>query len=329
MRIGHGIKLSWISAFARPCIFLSRAGLTLILSFWSVNLYAQESGTTFGSTACSDSNSCLNSIVQNTYFALQKVNALPTALRNLSLMALSLNTHDNGQTTSQLQNYFAKYGNSVLTTIDAQMKLQPNLNIDLFANGDKTQFQPTQSPKILKTIPYLNDLAYSTLLGQPPAPQASGVAQSPYNYIKNIGGVTIQHAVPEMSWSGGGDPSKVTRYVSYYNTTMAIQSFNSYVMSRLYVENQKQNLSDTMQQNLMNQATTSTWFTEIGAEELGKVLRQLLMFQSQSYVLLNQLVRLQKELLSAQIMTNSLLILNNQANEDVLVAKAQGIRPTG
>jgi hypothetical protein len=80
---------------------------------------------------------------------------------------------------------------------------------------------------------------------------------------------------------------------------------------------------------LVTQAGNATWLKNIAAEEIGIVLREILVFQSQSYVLLTQLVQTQKQLLTATVMSNTLMIQNNRQNEAYLAAKAQGVTPSG
>lgn len=276
----------------------------------------------FGKNSCNNLVTCLQATMQNTFFALQKLNRMPTALRNLSLMALSLNKPDNSEQTAEMQNYFAKYGNAVLTLIKDQREFQETTYVDFFAHGDNTLMQPKDNPKILETLMNANDLAYESILGKPPFPKAKEVDKAPYNYFKNASGLTIPHVMPG-NWSGPQPDND--RYKAYYNSTMAIQSYNGYMLSKLLVENQKKSVANKMQQKLMNLASTSTWFSKIATQELGKVLRQNLMFQSQSYLLLSELVQTQRQLLYAQLMTNTLLIINNNNTEGVLVARAQGV----
>jgi hypothetical protein len=63
------------------------------------------------------------------------------------------------------------------------------------------------------------------------------------------------------------------------------------------------------------------------SEKIGYVLRQILLYQSQTFVLMTQIVQLQKQMVSAQVMTNATLVAVNQVNERVLAADAQGVQP--
>lgn len=108
---------------------------------------------------------------------------------------------------------------------------------------------------------------------------------------------------------------------------MAVESFNAFILSSQLVDAQKGAPLSEAQVKLIAQASGSDWAKQVATEELGKVLRQILLFQSQTYVLLSDLIQTQKQLLTAQVMNNALLIITNQNNETILVSKAQGVRP--
>lgn len=284
--------------------------------------------TTVGQTACTNNMVCLNSIVQNTYQTLQRVNNLPNYLHNLNVLTQSWLTPDKSDTTSQMQAGFATLGAQIVAINNTQNsdQLQTQLAADLFANGDVTAFTtPPGYPKILRNMPYVNDLSFTSLLGKPLIPKAANAANAPYNYLKNASGININHLIPGVNWQG--PRQDIDRYAIYYATTMAIQSFNGYVLSQLYADYQNGSLFTPTQMKLISQASSSSWIAEIASEELGKVLRQMLMFQSQTYVLLSQLIQTERQLLAAQVLNNSLTILSNQTDESIMVSKAQGIRP--
>jgi hypothetical protein len=110
----------------------------------------------------------------------------------------------------------------------------------------------------------------------------------------------------------------------YYNTVMAAESFNGYVLANQYAESQTNNGLSQAQLSLVTQASSSDWIANVASEQMGMVFRQLLMFESQLYVLMTQMLQTQKQLLIAQAMTNALLIATNQMNEGILASKAQG-----
>jgi membrane-bound inhibitor of C-type lysozyme len=107
-----------------------------------------------------------------------------------------------------------------------------------------------------------------------------------------------------------------------------VQTFNGYVLSQLY-EDVKNGVA-AAQTTLINQASDpANWFATITTESIGAVLRQTLMYQSQSYIVLTQLLQTEKMLLAAQTMNNTLLVLSNQSNESFMLRKAVAKMPGG
>jgi hypothetical protein len=106
-----------------------------------------------------------------------------------------------------------------------------------------------------------------------------------------------------------------------------VQSFNTYVLSALYVDRIKNYSLSTTQKNLMDIASSEQWFEEVASEEIGVVLRKILLFNSQTYVLLIKLLELQKQQAASQAITNTLLIMGNQFTEKELVNSATGSTP--
>lgn len=281
-------------------------GMTAVSSlvFFNPTLYAQ------------DGEGYLKQIADNTYGTLQKINDFVNSWLQ----------KDDTSATSQMQTYFGTLGNLILKQLDLDSELNLQLAADLF-NQPINNFKATANgaPTVLQTIPNVNDLVYSSILGKPLIPSAAKNANPAYNYLKNASAMTIQHVVPGLTWQG--DIEAQNRYQSYYNTIMSIESFNAYALSGPYTEGQGGNSFTVTQAQLIKQASDSKWLAEVAQQELGKVFRQILMFSSQSYVLLSQIVQMQKQLLTATVMTNSLLILANQTGENLLVSKAQGVRP--
>lgn len=302
MRFLHQIKKFFI--------LLSAA---IVFSFFSLTNSAADNSETY-----------LYYIMQYTYGILQDVNNLPDYITTMSTYALSWVAQDDTDTTSQMQSSFTALGNAIIQDFNSQNSMQVQLTADMFGQDVSTFTNPANRPSVLDLIPNINDLSYSTLLGVPPVPKGA-TATSPYNYIKNATGLTVSHTLPGLTWQGAQNDQK--KYQAYYNTIMAIESFNGYVLSGQYADLQNGSPFNSTQMSLISQATNSDWVAQIATEELGKVLRQLLMFDSQSYVLLSQLIQTQRQALSAQVMTNSLLILLNQNNEYMMSAKAQGIQP--
>lgn len=281
-----------------------------------------------GSTTCGGNDvECDKSIVQNTYQILVRVNNVPEQLKNISTTALSWIAKDDSKLTSTIQSYFVTLGQMINTEKDSQKDLIKQLNVDLFSPDDKDAFTlpSPEKPKILDTTPNINALTYGTVLGSPPVPKNSDMPAAILTYIENAAGVNIFHEKPNLSWRPSeNNTNALGQYFAYWNTTMAIESFNAYTLSNLAVETQNKFAIAEAQKQLVKQATNQDWLTEIASQDLGKTLRQLLLFQSQTYVLLTQLVQLQKQILTAQVMQNSLIILTNQNEEQLMVSKANG-----
>lgn len=173
-----------------------------------------------------------------------------------------------------------------------------------------------------------NELSFQTLLGSPyfstkesykdpKNPISDTPVDSALNYIENASGLSITHVPPKLSWKGSDDDKN--RYIKYYKTISAVQTYNGYVLSGLYAnyKNNEKNPTNltTTQLSLIQNASSSDWLTKVATQSIGEVLRQLLLFNSQSYVLLAQLVKTQQDQLATQAMTNTLLVLANQATE--------------
>lgn len=275
-----------------------------------------------GIAACGEMNDCLKAIVANTYQALVRINNVPEQLQNISKMALSWLTPDDSDETGVLQGSFAKLGLAYVNQPQLQLSQSLNLSVQQFSPGKtNTLANPPDQPSILTTTPQINGLTYSTVLGSPVVTKGVDNTNAALNYVINASAINIQHPVPSWTWRGNAR-AKGT-YYNTYNTTMAIESFDAYVLGRLLLD--KDNALTTEQNKLLTQATDSKWLATIGSEDLGKVIRQILIFQSQTYVLLSQIFEIEKQMLTAQVMSNSLLIINNSANEDAVVPRAMGI----
>jgi preprotein translocase subunit SecG len=232
------------------------------------------------------------------------------------LAMTNLTAPDNAQTpptpTPALQAGFTTYNFLNTSSNLVQTTLQTQLMQDYFSGATTN------------TLPYANDLTYSTLLGLPffsPDPRASGGAtvNPAYNYLKNASGLNVVHAIPAMNWTGA--QADQAKYQNYYNTISAVQTFNSYVLTQLYANSIFQ--LTTAQNTLLAQVSNpSTFFAVITNETIGAVLRQMLMFESQNYVLLAQLLQAQRLLLASQAMNNTLMIVSNSTTEALLLRKA-------
>lgn len=225
---------------------------------------------------------------------------------------------DNSDSTANLQSGFANVTNITLQNSAAQIALQKQLSQDYLTGVN------------LQNIPYVNDFTFQTMLGQPyanpdPRKKENENINPAYNYIKNAAGLNIKHRTPNDNWKGSDKDKE--NYQNFYTTISSIQMYSAYLLSQLYTDSVNGNQLTQQQNTLMQQASNSNWFAEVASENIGFVLRQILMYNSQSYVLLTQLLQAQKQALAAQAMTNTLIVLGNQFNETQLVSKATGTTP--
>jgi hypothetical protein len=290
--------------------------LLVLLGVLSLNVAYAE-----GETTSTDSD-YLSQIASNTYSILEQVNNLPTYLGDIAQMATSWITTDDDTTSfiSQNQADFASLGYWFEQNKVTQNGMQPQIMATLTGQPLASFTEPANAPTILQVLPNINDLSYSTLLGAPPVPRGN---VTPYNYVSNAAALGFNHTIPSLRWRGRS--SDVFTYLNYFNTVVAVESFDAYAISAIAADAQNGSQVSTLQTTLTNQATSSAWLAQIATEELGRVLRQILLFQSQSYVLLTQQLQIQKQQLTAAVMTNSLLILTNAQTEGQLLGKAQGV----
>ena len=224
-----------------------------------------------------------------------------------------------------LSNYTQTLGNniSLQNGLDSDGKgaaVQTQLLNDLFANVNP------------KDITNVNDLTYTTLLKLPfrisSTPSETAV-DSAYTFIKNASGLNISHFPPVTYKFINKTITDQLIYTNYYNTIMAIESFNAYILSGFYIDYLMNQTPLTQQQlALFTQAKDPAWLTQIASQYIGYVLRQILLYESQTFVILTELLQTTKQMVAAQAMNNTLLILNNQANEKKLFQKAAQIPVT-
>lgn len=273
-----------------------------------------------------DNTPILRAIRSDTQGILTILNNLPTYLNQLTTEALSwLSKHDDSSATADLLGITTTLGNDFIASYNSQFDNSTALKIvaDTYGLPNTSMLTtPRERPEIVDIMPSvnINDTSYWALLGKPPMPS---LPNEPYNYVKNASGITIKHAIPEASWRGSKE--NLERYTNYFRTVMAIESFNAFVLNSLAADNGNQ---ATQQNLLIQKITSSDWSTSVATEDLGIVFRQLLLIESQNFVLMNQISQTLKQSLAAQAMTNSMLIINNVNNEQLLAQKASGTNPS-
>lgn len=260
------------------------------------------------------SSDLLRQIANNTQQTLAKVNAFPTYVEKMIEFTLNMQKSDTSAETAAMQEQFALTGKGIADNANAQNAGVVELDRKLLGSN-------------VKDIPNARSLFYSSLLGynvdipgevptDPTKPTDPAL-----DFIKNASGYTIRHKAPSGTWSG--DRDSIARYMAYYYTVIPAQSYGAYILSNQYAETKtNKNGLTNAQMSLVAKASDSGWLSKIATEEIGVVLRQILMFESQNYVLNTQLLQTQKQLLTAQVMTNGILIAGFQADEKKLVDDA-------
>jgi hypothetical protein len=264
-------------------------------------------------------------IRQYTNETLAAVNTLPDYIKAATAYFLSWTSTDETKesTVPEMQSQFTTLTNEYTKNTDFQKKLQSKVVTSYFKNPA----DPTGATAITAVqLPNANDLAYQTLLDMPyfkSDPRKDSSVDPSFNYMSNAAALNVLHPLPNPNWKPK-EPIQLQRYYSYYNTLSAVQTYNAYILSELYAnKTNKFKLSDTQKQ-LVDLASGSDWLKQVGSDNLGLTLRHLLLFDSQIFVLLTHMLDVQKQMLTTQAMTNSLLVILNMGNEDMLVKKADG-----
>lgn len=230
---------------------------------------------------------------------------------------------DDSKTTQDMQSDFSQYYKDMTDDTNLQRSMQGKM-LNFYFGPKATE----------KTLPNANDLSYSYLYGEgrfkpdPRAESMKGEDQNPaFYYVMNASGLNIPHVLPPELGSWQGPIKAQSNYSSFYNTISAVSTFDGYVLSDLYVDYKNQHKLTDTQNKLLQRATSGDWFVQVSKESLGIVMRQILMYDSQMFVLMVKLLDTEKQALTAHAMTNTLLILLNQQNEDTLLKKATGVMP--
>lgn len=257
----------------------------------------------------------LQQIAQYTNGILQIVDKLPQGLDGLTKLATVFTEPDDQSVTKSvtpiIQAGVTSYSGALLSSLGGQLTLQNQLLQDMFGPS---------------AVANADDLSFQTLVGIPysstkPAQKGQATASGPgYNYVKNAAGMSLTHVVPG-SWSGSKEDQQ--NYKNYYNTVVAVESFNAYVLSQLYTDATNGAVMQSRNTLLQQASDPKQWLTQMASEDLGYVAREQLIYTSAIYVMLSELLNTEKQLLTAQAMTNTLLVLTGQTNEQILLNKAK------
>lgn len=279
--------------------------------------------TLMSKTAYADDAQIVNLLTQiksDTDSILSIVNQLPAYLESLTEMAKSWNeTHDNANVIGINQSSFGTLNTNFNTAYDTQKSTSKVLtNQYLSGNLSGTPGSPPSNA---------NELSSSVLWGDflvtPPANDPRSIDNYVQSYLANANGTNVIIPPPNASW-GKANPAG-TQYRNLYNMLAAIQSYDAYLIGRLA----KQNDINAASKTLLTQASGSTWFSSIQTESLGLVLRHILMYDSQIYVDLERLIKLQQEQLAATAMTNALLSVNDGQTIGQLLVQQASSQPAG
>lgn len=275
-----------------------------------------------------NSETYLYYIMNYTYQTAQSVQNLYNLTFEATKGSGSMNGSDDGSDGTQskfaqTQDLFFRFGKGYVESRNLQNSRDENRKLFADQLGVKVEsfgMDGLMPGSILGSVPDANELAYQTTIGIPPI---AGGGTNAYNYVKNAAGFNMTRPLPEKGWQGKEED--IALYKRYFKTITAIQSFNSYVLNQIYTDSNKNRDSTTLQDQLVTIATDNNWIAQVSNQAMGKVFRQMLLFISQTYVLNTQMQQYQRQLLQAQAMTNSLLILFNQQNESQLLRRAKGL----
>jgi len=263
----------------------------------------------------------------NTYDILLQVNSLPGSLIKLVQMwSFPLDSNGNPQLDTQTTNLETNFEGLYPTYKSNQDAALSSISQTQLLQ----EFFGAATTNVPPLIPNHNDIVYQTLLGQPYDPVPTGspanyLDTSVYNYIKNVAGFNMNHLFPSPIWMRGPKAAQ-QRYTNYYDTITAIQSYNMHLLVKalgpIYQDSQNSSKYESAKQTLLKQASSSDWFAQIVSENIGVVLRQMLMYESQNFVVLTQQLELQRQMLASQSMTNTLIVMMNSLNENMLIRGA-------
>lgn len=251
----------------------------------------------------------LNRIADNTYAFLK-------AFNYYSLNWLQIYS---APSSNELDALFGKYIESSQANFTEQLSL---LNgIYSLNNPDRFIFNsPLPAP----------DTSYATLVKQNSKNQQTGEPEKVDDkikldakyFVKNASGINIPHVAPSQMVAGK-NAFAVRKYVTFYNTINSISSYNAYVLNEHLADLQKDFKLSQIQMELKSYASDNKWLSHVNEEQsIGVILRQLLLFMSQMYIVSLQQLETEKQLVAAIAMTNSLVILGNGYYEKTLYEDA-------
>lgn len=236
-----------------------------------------------------------------TYTILDSVNKIPTYVVDITQMAQNLNsTNDQSNIMGNYQYAFANLQQINTQSISTQMTNSQNATSQFLMAGS---FDPS-NPVLPQNANELNySILFNKTLPNTQAPQNMQASQQ--NFINNLAGMGTILKQPSPAWKKS---TAASNYMGFYNAIAAINSYNAYTLNGMLA----QPASNDLNNYLIGVSSNSDWFKNVASEPLGVVVRQILMFTSQIYVLLNQLITLQQNMLGEMATLNTLISLEAQ-----------------
>lgn len=248
---------------------------------------------------------------------LDRVNKLPEYIQTSTnyieqslIFILNLINPDDTAQTVQLKDSFIDIQSAMIADANTRDSVQQEFLNSFFG------------PDVAKLLPTVNNLTFQTLYDKQLLPPKDADAQkiAAKTYIGYAAGLEMKHIRPSSNWSG--TDANQTQYRRYYNTVSSVQTYNAYILSQLYAENQNQHKYSVSVQAMIDMLSGKDWFEKVASENLGVVLRQILLCNSQMYLLMLRMLDTEKQIVTSQAMNNTLILLGIQSVEDQLLMHA-------
>lgn len=272
----------------------------------------------------------LQQIANNTYGTVATAQQILSLLQQDTANSIGNSEADDGKngTYSLIIKNFGfvfSLAQDFMNSQKAQEDYQSQAFADLigFGNNPGALKQPIGNP-VLAKLPNANELAYGSLIGQPPV--ANG-AYDLRNYLNNVSVMNIGRPIPDPVWQGKDDEKK--KYINYYNTITSIQSLNAFLLTQLKTDYEvdKNPTISGLERTLLNEfSDQQNFLKQIASQNMGKVYRQMLFIQAANFLLNIQIQRGIRQLVAATAAQNSLMILFNIPSENQLVRNAKGLQ---
>lgn len=280
---------------------------------------------------------CCTQTASNTKGILTTINTFPDIYALFLKQLQKLTNPDDGSAeaedgskiespTPDLVANFGQYDDALLKNNAAVTDLAPEFARMVLEDPDPNNTDPDRFYG--KKLPNLNELSYATYAGKPllPLDKSKGeeLDKVVKKYLANLAGSNVYHLSPKAPGNWAGTKESYAAYERYFNTVMAAESYNSHIISEMYANFQDKDQLNTLQTKLVEQAKDpDKWFTQVGSEPIAFVMRQMLLYLSQVFVVQTEMLKTQKEMLYTQAVTNSLLTLIGQYTENNLLRNAR------